>query len=97
MGRIALCEQLSYARAMDITASQCRAARALLNMKQDDLAASSRVSRRTIASFEGGDREPNASTLSALRASLEAAGAIFIAENGEGPGVRLTKESCRDK
>jgi hypothetical protein len=29
--------------------------------------------------------------LAAIRAALEAAGVIFIDENGEGPGVRLRK------
>jgi hypothetical protein len=30
--------------------------------------------------------------LTAIRAALEAAGVIFIDENGEGPGVRLRKK-----
>jgi hypothetical protein len=30
--------------------------------------------------------------LAAIRAALEAAGVIFIDENGEGPGVRLRKK-----
>jgi hypothetical protein len=30
-------------------------------------------------------------TLAAIRAALEAAGVIFVAENGDGPGVRLRK------
>jgi hypothetical protein len=30
-------------------------------------------------------------TLDMIRAALEAAGVIFIDENGEGPGVRLKK------
>lgn len=31
-------------------------------------------------------------TLAAIRGALEAAGVIFIDENGEGPGVRLRKD-----
>lgn len=30
-------------------------------------------------------------SIAAIRAALEAAGVIFVAENGEGPGVRLRK------
>ncbi|HTM79786.1 helix-turn-helix transcriptional regulator [Asticcacaulis sp.] len=76
---------------MDITAAQCRAARALLNLKQDALAELSRVSRRTIAYFENGERMAVPATVEALRRALEAQGVIFIAENGDGPGVRIRK------
>lgn len=31
-------------------------------------------------------------TLKAVQCALEEAGVIFVAENGEGPGVRLRKE-----
>jgi predicted transcriptional regulator len=74
---------------MDITAAQCRAARALLGIKQSDLAEISRVSQRTIAHFEQGERQPVPSTLDALRRALEEAGVQFIPENGGGAGVRL--------
>jgi hypothetical protein len=33
----------------------------------------------------------NNSTVAAIRAALEAAGVLFVAANGEGPGVRLRK------
>jgi len=32
------------------------------------------------------------SSVEKMRAALEAAGVIFVAENGEGPGVRLRKQ-----
>ncbi len=35
--------------------------------------------------------EPRNATLTVVRSALEAAGVIFVAENGEGPGVRLKK------
>ena len=76
---------------MDITGPQCRAARALLNLRQDDLAVASRVSKRTIANFEQEERQANAVTIHALRTALEAAGVEFIPENGGGAGVRLKK------
>lgn len=74
-----------------MTPSQCRAARALVSMSQDELAARSQVAKRTIASFEGETRRPYERTVDAIRAALEAAGVEFIAENGGGPGVRLKK------
>jgi len=76
---------------MDISSSQCRAARALLGITQDDLATLSRVSRRTIAHFEQEERQPVASTLEALKRALEAAGVTFIPKNGGGAGVRLSR------
>ncbi len=74
-----------------MTPAQCRAARALIPMSQDALAAASGVAKRTIASFEGGTAQPYARTVAAIRSALEAAGVIFIDENGDGPGVRLRK------
>ena len=76
---------------MAITSAQSRAARALLGLTQADLAAQSRVSQRSIASFETGERQPIPSILSALQHALEGAGVEFIFENGGGAGVRLAK------
>jgi len=72
-----------------ITPAQCRAARALLNWSQDQLEASARVARKTIADFEREARQPYERTLAAMQAALEAAGVVFIEQNGGGPGVRL--------
>jgi transcriptional regulator with XRE-family HTH domain len=77
---------------MSISAAQVRAARALLNLKQKDLAELSKVSLRAIAHFEAGQRKPVPATLQALRQALEAAGVIFIDENGGGSGVRLKRK-----
>jgi len=55
---------------MTITSEQSRAARALLRLTQADLAAQSRVSQRSIASFESGERQPIPSILSALQQAL---------------------------
>ena len=62
--------------------AQRRAARALLDI----------VPRDTIADFEIGSRTPRPDRLAGIRAAFEAAGVIFIDENGEGPGVRLRKK-----
>ena len=50
------------------------------------------VSKRSIVRFEREETRPYPSTLSAIRAALESAGVIFIAENGDGPGVRLRRD-----
>lgn len=76
---------------MPITAAQCRAARGLIDMDQASLGGAANVSRNTIVSFESGQREPGVNNLAAIQAALEQAGVIFVAENGEGPGVRLRK------
>jgi transcriptional regulator with XRE-family HTH domain len=74
-----------------ITASQCRAARALLDWSQQHLASQSRVGIVTIRQLEAGVHEPRPATLQVVRQALESAGVEFIDENGGGPGVRLRK------
>lgn len=76
---------------MELTSAQCRAARALIEMSRETLAASAKVAVRTISDFEAGRREPIHATRMAIRTALEAAGVEFIPENGSGPGVRLRK------
>jgi predicted transcriptional regulator len=80
-----------------MTPAQCRAARGLLGLTQSDLASSSRVSLRTIAHFEAGERTPIPANHAALQSALESAGVEFIAENGGGAGVRLRKRSKAKK
>ena len=77
---------------MSLTREQCRAARALLGWTQDQLAAASKVAKKTIADFEIGKRMPFDRTLVDIRRATEDAGVIFIPENGEGAGVRLVKQ-----
>src|SRR4051812_40275972 len=76
---------------MPLTSAQSRAARALLDWTQQQLADVSQVGNATIRNFESGKASPQASTLAALQRALETAGVIFVEENGEGPGVRLRK------
>jgi transcriptional regulator with XRE-family HTH domain len=75
-----------------ITAAQCRAARALIRWNQDQLAEASQVGVAAIRVFEAEQSSPRRVTLAALQSALEAAGVIFIASNGDGPGVRLRKD-----
>lgn len=67
-----------------ITATQCRAARALLRWKQSDLADRCEVSVTTIRMFEVEARSPHGSTLRILRNTFEEAGIEFIDEGGIG-------------
>ena len=76
---------------MLITASQCRSARALIEMTQPELATAAGLGLSTVVDFEKSRRTVSADAVAALRVALEASGVIFIAENGEGPGVRLRK------
>ena len=65
-------------------------ARVATGMGVRELAAAAEVSADTIARLERGEAlKPT--TLAAIRAALEAAGVIFVDENGQGPGVRLRK------
>lgn len=74
-----------------------RAARALLRWEQRDLANASSVSLATIKRLESapGVMAAHMSTVTALRAALEAAGIEFIDENGGGAGVRLRKQQSK--
>jgi transcriptional regulator with XRE-family HTH domain len=72
-----------------MTPAQCRAARALLDWKQDTLAEAARVGVTTIRNFENGKIEPHRATLDVMRQALEKAGVAFT--NGDEPGVKLRK------
>jgi transcriptional regulator with XRE-family HTH domain len=72
-----------------LTASQCRAARALIEWSQQQLSQSASIDLQTIADFERRFRSADETTRRRLRATLEAAGVTFISENGGGAGARL--------
>ena len=75
---------------MALTPAQCRAARALLDWTQDDLAERAEVSRGTIRGFEGGQHALQRSTAAAVRRALEAGGVLLVeADEGGGQGVRF--------
>jgi transcriptional regulator with XRE-family HTH domain len=80
-----------------ITPGQCRAARALLDLTQPQLAEASNISLRTIVNFEKGNRATNPGSIALIERALEAAGVEFIAENGGGAGVRLAKAKRRTR
>lgn len=76
---------------VQMKAVQIRMARAAVGWGVRELAAKAGVTANTVTRIEKG-ADAKASTLLALRAALEAAGVIFVEENGEGPGVRLRKD-----
>ena len=76
-----------------IEPAQCRAARALLDWTQPDLAKATGLSAVTIRAFEkGGEMRESNRTL--LRFTFERAGVDFIPENGGGAGVRLRERKA---
>ena len=75
-----------------IEPAQVRAARALIGWSQAELADAAGVSVSLVNRFETGvpDSVPS-ETVAKIRAALESAGVAFIAKNGGGAGVRLSK------
>jgi transcriptional regulator with XRE-family HTH domain len=79
-----------------ITASQVRAAKALLRWSGEDLAQKSGISLSTIRRVESSESVPegqNLKTILAIRDALESAGVEFIGTPDDRPGVRLNQPS----
>ena len=78
-----------------ISAAQIRAARALLNINQEQLAKIASVHVATIRRLETATVVRGAAdTLWKLQQAFEKEGVVFIAEEeGRGPGVRLRRAS----
>lgn len=75
-----------------MTPAQCRAARALINWTQPRLAEASALGLSTVVDFERERRKVSPDAENAMQSALEAAGVIFVPENGDGVGVRLKKQ-----
>jgi transcriptional regulator with XRE-family HTH domain len=78
-----------------LTPGQCKAARALLEMTQSELADAAKLGLSTIVDFEKGRRKVSAAAVQSIRAALVVRGVEFIDENGGGPGVRLAKRRSK--
>ena len=81
---------------MSITGNQIRAARVLLDWKQEDLSKKASVGITTIRDKEAHGRKMlvgRASTNETIQRALERAGIEFL--NGTGSGVRLKKRQRR--
>jgi DNA-binding XRE family transcriptional regulator len=78
---------------LKVSIRQVKAARALLDWSQEQLAIEADVSVPTIKRLEADDGPLGGrdETGNKIRLALEAAGVEFIDENGGGPGVRLRK------
>jgi transcriptional regulator with XRE-family HTH domain len=75
----------------EITPGQSRAARALLEITQSELAEAANLGLSTVVDFEKKRRRVSTLAIQAIRNALAANGVEFIDENGGGPGVRLRK------
>ena len=75
-----------------MTAAQCRAARALLGMKQRELADAAGVAEQTIRQLELGRAASHAGTMALLRQAFEARGVVMVEKDeAGGAGVRFTE------
>ena len=81
----------SSIKIVEMTPAQCRAARALLDCSQTQLATKASLGLSTVVDFERERRVVSPEAIAAIRTALEFAGVEFIQENGGGPGVRLRK------
>jgi len=74
-----------------LTSAQCRAARALLDWSQQQLADAARVGVVTVRQLESGAAQPRNSTVDVLTRALESAGVQFLADGdvAAGSGVAL--------
>ena len=74
------------------TPNQIKAARMLLEMSQQELAAAANVSHTTIEMFESKKTRPRAETMERIVDALRARGIEFT--NGRNPGVRLMQDQA---
>ncbi len=72
-----------------MTPAQIRMARAALKIGVRDLADMAGVTTATITRFENERGGLNSVSANKIKSALEAAGIIFIDQNGNGPGVML--------
>ncbi len=80
-----------------IAPGQCKAARALLELTQGELADAANLGLSTIVDFEKKRRQVSRVAIQAITDALAARGVEFIEENGGGPGVRLRKGQQKKK
>jgi len=77
-----------------MTPAQCRAARALLDITQSQLARAADLGLSTVVDFEKERRHVSEEAIDAIRTALERAGIEFLNENG-GRGLWLRKPGRR--
>jgi transcriptional regulator with XRE-family HTH domain len=79
-----------------MTPAQCRAARALLDITQPQLAEAAGLGLSTVVDYERTRRKVSPDAIAAIRAALEAAGIVFK-DNGDGRGVHLKRRVEDDR
>jgi len=79
-----------------LSSEQCRAARALLDWTQEELAERAGVSRSTVRGFENGQHEPHRASAAMIRTALEQAGVMLIDADDQGEGVRFQSPRSSD-
>ena len=93
---IAQAVERSYDHHM-FTPDQLRAARALLNWSQDDLASAAEVAVMMIKNYERRLSDPRLSSMTKLKQTLEKAGIEFIdATDTAGAGIRWSSPKGRN-
>jgi transcriptional regulator with XRE-family HTH domain len=80
---------------VEMRPAQCRAARALLEITQPELARLAGLGLSTVVDFEKERRQVSVAAVETIQRALRRAGIEFIDENGGGPGVRLQKRQHR--
>jgi transcriptional regulator with XRE-family HTH domain len=74
-----------------MTPAQCRAARALLDITQSQLAHAARLGLSTVVDFEKERRSVSEQAVKAIQTALQRAGIEFTDGDGGGEGLRLRK------
>ncbi|QJE71959.1 helix-turn-helix transcriptional regulator [Aerophototrophica crusticola] len=74
-----------------IVGAQVRAARGLLDITQEELAAMCGMTAQTVKDFERGLRKPQPRTIRDLQRALEENGIDFLNDNAGGIGVMLRR------
>lgn len=87
----------SIGKSKPLTSGQIRAARGLLRWSAENLAREAALGVATIKRAEAAEHETSLTAANnlAVRRALEAAGIVFIDENGGGAGVRLRERPRR--
>jgi transcriptional regulator with XRE-family HTH domain len=82
----------------DDIAKSIRAARALLGLRQDELAERANVSRQMVARLEKAEKGVKIETYEKIRSALAREGVEFLPESDTlGPGVALRKRAQKSK
>ena len=74
---------------MSLSPALSRAARALLDLDIADMVKKSGVPKAMISEIEKGGKVPQRQDVAALRLVFEESGIVFLADDGNGPGLRL--------